>query len=46
MAAQIVGGADELILLTTGANVMSLLGRTTAGLVQRHLDSYLARLAG
>lgn len=38
---------DELILLTAGANVMTLVGReyTTIEIVDRHLDRFLGRLA-
>ncbi len=37
---------DELVLLTAGSNIMTLVGRkyTTAELVERHLDEYLGRL--
>ncbi|MBX3099176.1 MAG: TetR/AcrR family transcriptional regulator [Salinibacterium sp.] len=38
--------ADELILLTAGSNVMTLVGKryTTVALVERHLEDYLDRL--
>lgn len=38
---------DELVLLTAGSNIMTLVGRrfTTGELVERHLADYLARLA-
>lgn len=37
---------DELVLLTAGSNIMTLVGRkyTTAELVERHLEEYLGRL--
>lgn len=37
---------DELVLLTAGANIMTLVGRrfTTLELVERHLDDFLGRL--
>lgn len=37
---------DELVLLTAGSNIMTLVGRkyTTAELVERHLEEYLDRL--